>query len=349
MVAVTTFSWFLRSDVERSAYQRAEESQTSVVLPTTNKPINVCLDFSKLENLQDHYDKWTARCPVCAEEGKDKSGNHLVIYPTGHFGCICHEREDGAEHRKEIFAMVGLKKPQKINQNVQKIIEAQKAIKQETAQKAINAWERAKARWSGTLSDLGPSAEIPEDPKEHFRIFSSLWQKDQTAWVGQRYDCNAAFTSHLFNLATDWERAWDSVQSERLDHTSALVWNSQATARNIKQWAIGRAFLVVEHDEVGRAEQIALLRAMTEGFKLRLLAVLDTGGKSWHGFFDIKSINAMSFQTVSKFLKSIEADAGSFVRGSTRTLGAVRQPDEKNVGGQIQRFVWISQTLKGSK
>lgn len=350
MVAVNpTYARFLRSDVERQAYERAENARTPVVLPSTKTPSNVCIDFSKLENLQDCEDKWTARCPVCAEEGKDKSGNHLVIFPTGHFGCIVHEREDGAEHRKEIFAAVGLKKKTKISQNAQAIIEAQKAIKKETSEKALRAWERAKAKWSGTLKDLGPCADIPDSPKEHFKIFSSLWQENQIAWIGHRYDHNAAFKSHLFNLSKNWEMAWGNVEANGLDHTSSLVWDSAAEGRNIKQWARGRAFLVVEHDDASREHQIALLRAMSEGFQLRLLAVLDTGGKSWHGFFDVRSINAMSYTTVSRFLKNIGADAGSFTRGSTRTPGAVRQPDEKNAGGAIQRFVWISQTLKGLK
>lgn len=49
-----------------------------------------------------------ARCPACAERGGDTSGQHLIIYPDGRFGCCVHPRDK--QHRKRIFALVGRKK-----------------------------------------------------------------------------------------------------------------------------------------------------------------------------------------------------------------------------------------------
>ena len=49
-----------------------------------------------------------ARCPACAEGGGDTSGQHLIIYPDGRFGCCVHPRDK--QHRKRIFALVGRKK-----------------------------------------------------------------------------------------------------------------------------------------------------------------------------------------------------------------------------------------------
>ncbi len=50
-----------------------------------------------------------ARCPACAEGGHDRTGEHLRIYPDGRFGCCVHPKD--GEHRKRIFALVGLRKP----------------------------------------------------------------------------------------------------------------------------------------------------------------------------------------------------------------------------------------------
>ena len=66
------------------------------------------LDLALLENIKRHTPtKTTARCPVCAEVGGDKTGNHLFIRPTGEFGCAAHANDE--LHRKRIFALVGLK------------------------------------------------------------------------------------------------------------------------------------------------------------------------------------------------------------------------------------------------
>jgi len=50
-----------------------------------------------------------ARCPACAEGGHDRTGEHLRIYPDGRFGCCVHPKDK--EHRKRIFALVGVRQP----------------------------------------------------------------------------------------------------------------------------------------------------------------------------------------------------------------------------------------------
>jgi hypothetical protein len=51
-----------------------------------------------------------ARCPACAAVGQDKSGEHLVVYPDGRFGCVVHPGEAGRLHRKAIWEAVGERK-----------------------------------------------------------------------------------------------------------------------------------------------------------------------------------------------------------------------------------------------
>lgn len=50
-----------------------------------------------------------ARCPACAAGGHDRTGEHLRIYPDGRFGCCVHPKDK--EHRKQIFALAGDRKP----------------------------------------------------------------------------------------------------------------------------------------------------------------------------------------------------------------------------------------------
>lgn len=63
------------------------------------------IDIAKLENVRERGGKTIARCPACAEDGGDKTGNHLVIFEEGRFGCAAFPGDP--EHRKRIYALVG--------------------------------------------------------------------------------------------------------------------------------------------------------------------------------------------------------------------------------------------------
>lgn len=67
------------------------------------------LDPSKLEKLTELPDgRHLARCPACAAQGKDRKGEHLIIYSDGRFGCAAHQQDK--EHRALIFKLAGIKK-----------------------------------------------------------------------------------------------------------------------------------------------------------------------------------------------------------------------------------------------
>jgi putative DNA primase/helicase len=65
------------------------------------------LDLARIENVKQRGKKHTARCPACAEEGRDKSGDHLVIQPDGRFGCAVHGGIEGHAHRRRIYELAG--------------------------------------------------------------------------------------------------------------------------------------------------------------------------------------------------------------------------------------------------
>ncbi|MFM2170333.1 MAG: hypothetical protein RI957_562 [Verrucomicrobiota bacterium] len=65
------------------------------------------LDPSKLENARQCGQKIIARCPACAEVGRDEKGEHLVIMPDGRFGCVTCPGAAGKQHRQKIYALAG--------------------------------------------------------------------------------------------------------------------------------------------------------------------------------------------------------------------------------------------------
>ena len=67
------------------------------------------LNIEKLENIKYRDSRLIARCPACTEQGNDNKGNHLVIYGQGQFSCIRYPGNAGVDHRKRIFALIGIK------------------------------------------------------------------------------------------------------------------------------------------------------------------------------------------------------------------------------------------------
>ena len=73
------------------------------------------LDLSKLEHVRERGGRIIAQCPACAEEGADRSGEHLVIWEAGAgpFSCITHAGPHGHAHRRRIAQLVGNSAPTK--------------------------------------------------------------------------------------------------------------------------------------------------------------------------------------------------------------------------------------------
>jgi hypothetical protein len=68
------------------------------------------LDTSKLENVRERNGKTTAACPACREAGHDRSGEHLVLFEDGKFGCVAYPGDDAEarNHRKSVFRLSGV-------------------------------------------------------------------------------------------------------------------------------------------------------------------------------------------------------------------------------------------------
>jgi hypothetical protein len=65
------------------------------------------LDLDRLNLVKRRGSKIEAQCPACAEQGLDRSGNHLVIYESGKWGCVVNQGLAGADHRKRIWQLAG--------------------------------------------------------------------------------------------------------------------------------------------------------------------------------------------------------------------------------------------------
>lgn len=73
---------------------------------TSSHSLSHRINLALLEKVKQRGGKIIARCPACAEDQRDRSGEHLAIFPDGRFACSAHAGDH--EHRRRIFALVGL-------------------------------------------------------------------------------------------------------------------------------------------------------------------------------------------------------------------------------------------------
>lgn len=67
------------------------------------------LNLERLEKPKERYGKIIARCPACAEIGKDSASDNLAIFANGNFACAVYQGD--AEHSKRILQLAGAEMP----------------------------------------------------------------------------------------------------------------------------------------------------------------------------------------------------------------------------------------------
>jgi hypothetical protein len=64
------------------------------------------IDIDKLENKKSQSGGgWICACPACRLEGRDKTGNHLRVFPSGKYSCAINPGD--REHNRTIWQLVG--------------------------------------------------------------------------------------------------------------------------------------------------------------------------------------------------------------------------------------------------
>jgi|GEM_PF-3375716 len=66
------------------------------------------IDISKLANAVKKDGKTVSRCPACSARGGDATGNNLVVFEDGKFGCQAAKGDK--EHNRQILELVGTEK-----------------------------------------------------------------------------------------------------------------------------------------------------------------------------------------------------------------------------------------------
>ena len=186
-------------------------------------------------------------------------------------------------------------------------IEAETRAKSDAAlaRRSANAMEVILRTWPWPVGDIVEDSPMRYDkPIEQARALLSLFNAGDVVWAGEvNHSIAKENVAEIESENPMWARTVSmhflhpDSWVDRLDSFGPRIcgcsFKPHTVSRSLEAVARPR-FLVVEHDKVPPDEQGALLRWLRERGGLRLRAVVFTGGKSLHGWFDSPLPHEMS-------------------------------------------------------
>lgn len=136
--------------------------------------------------------------------------------------------------------------------------------------------------WPMSAIEADSPEVIKPSPREQWCQLLSLFSSTDIVWCGELTDSGWDKYRHRFKTAWDWMKVDDCPGSFTCPSTFAHGSFSRSGER-----VASRPFLVVESDVLDRDTVGAVFRFLAERYDMRLRAVVDTAGKSLHGWFDM--------------------------------------------------------------
>jgi hypothetical protein len=332
------------------------------------------LDLDRLENVVDRGDLIEARCPICKSRGSDKTGNHLAIFKNGRrqgpYGCAI-----GCD-TKEIFAAVGVKSRRKARK-IQDQLTGRFRLPR-FKQWATEDWETWKRQHFLELADearellpiilkdfawpqaeaLRESAALPETQTEHWQTFLHAFYPDDVL----AFHHESQTGPQIFATAREWSQRcpkappadYDpSLPHEKCfrDLTYGVTWARGSQTRDANNRREDR-YTIVEIDKDPRtgldmplSDQAAVHRYCREALEMDLRMLIFSGRASLHGLYASDSIDdrwtSLKIHLCGVGVGGLGVDPGPFTRSTTRTPGAIRNPDAKTDSMKLQSILWL--------
>lgn len=256
------------------------------------------IDITRLEKIRIRGDKIEARCPACAADGGDRRGNHLFANRTSRvWGCAA--RPGDAEHRSQIWALVGIRGEQSPEspdvRDVRRRARAETEARQ-ILENAAKASRRAIATlWAWDEADVWEDSpqriDCPMVEHDSRWFLQSLFPQEATVWTGEVFHSGTRHADH-FRTVKEWQDAkiigpmvspatWKPVTCSR---TAANVLTSPFTVLDFDGFD-GKQPDTPEELRVHIAASLAIVRWLRERRAWKLAAILFTGSKSIHAWF----------------------------------------------------------------
>ena len=318
----------------------------------------MALDLTRLEKIRRNpAGKITARCPACAEEGGDRKGTHLVIFPDEKFACAA--RAGDGDHRKRIMALVGIRSEVSFDpEQRRRWWEEKKATQQQSikTQRLANTARKQREdlirRYEWPREDVWDDSPqridcdlVAEDPR-HF--LASLFQPSDLLWTGEVHQSGSDSHAARWKTCEEWSN--NSAVSNIGPMTTPAVWQPGTISRSAAN-VLTAPYVVLDFDgfdgikpttpdELSRhvLDSLGIIRWLREGKGWQLAAILWTGGKSLHAWFHTPPPEVL--ETLHPVAKSLGMDAGLIGRPEhpCRLPGQIHQKS-----GKVSQVLWLQE------
>jgi hypothetical protein len=176
-----------------------------------------------------------------------------------------------------------------------------------------------------------PLQVCEREPDEQFRTWLKLWPACSTVWTGDIYSTGKPEHRTHFRPVAEWYQIGPVMGN----YTCGSSFKPGVFSR-CNENLNGHRFLVVESDSLTRDEVGAVFAYLNRRLRFTLHAIIDTAGKSLHGWFDAP-LNPVLEERLKMTLTVFGCDPKLFTYSQpVRVPGAFRE-------GRLQRLIWLRQ------
>jgi len=246
------------------------------------------LDPQRLQKVKPLADGgFIAQCPVCAQDGGDHAGQHLRQFPDGRYACAAHPGD--REHRRHMNALAGDKSASSGQPKAKSVVLFRRFNREDRLLRNFLAgWpDVLRSTWSPEEIRAASPSRIPPSPSGQVRVLLRMFNPRDLVWMGDHRDSGEPRHARHFRTACDWMSLPHLPPGPRICPAAF----KPGTFSRCQEAVKARRFLVVESDTLPFPEQGAVLRWV--GRHCRLRAVVDTRGRSLHGWFDVPTPTLM--------------------------------------------------------
>jgi hypothetical protein len=174
------------------------------------------------------------------------------------------------------------------------------------------------------------SLQVSErDAEDQFRTWLRLWPAHCHVWIGDVYSSGRPEHGTHFRPVADWYQIGPVMGN----FTCGSAFKAGSCSRSNAN-CDRTGFLVVESDTLSKDAVGAVFRYLQRRLRYRLLCIVDTAGKSLHGWFDAPR-NKVLEDRLKAGLSAFGCDPKMFTYSQpVRVPGAWRD-------GKLQRLIWL--------
>jgi hypothetical protein len=185
-------------------------------------------------------------------------------------------------------------------------------------------------RWTmGEILEDSPLLVVERDAEDQFRTWLKLWPACSTVWIGDVYSSGRPEHAAHFRSVAEWYQIGPAMGN----FTCGSGFRRGSYSRSNEN-VEGQRFMVVESDTLSKDEVGAIFSYLRRRLRYDLHCIVDTAGKSLHGWFDAPR-NKVLENRLKAGLEVFGCDPKVFTYSQpVRVPGAWRE-------GKLQRLVWL--------